>query len=145
MSFREMLRAFGRPGKGRRGTKRTGKAGPGLAVERLEDRLVPTTTLFLDFGETFPASGLQLTVKQLRETLNGPDLRSESRADTDTLTFKPLSSIVNDANALEGKVLELVQRYYAPFDVRVQRAGARNLTDVTNDLAQNGTDPTGHN
>src|SRR5262249_30017139 len=43
-------------------------------LEHLEDRLVPTTTLFLDFGEGLPSAGLTLTVRQLRDTLNGPDL-----------------------------------------------------------------------
>jgi hypothetical protein len=120
--------------------------------------LVPTTTLFLDFGEAFGPNGVQMTVKQLRDTFNGPDLKSDLAAsDTDTLTFRPLSSVVNfdydgdgvvnslvDANALERDVVRLVQRYYAPFDVNVQMSVVGSLTGVTTSLAQNGTDPTGH-
>src|SRR5207253_1520103 len=132
MSFRQTLRRFGWFGKSRRPTNRPGKSGPPLAVEPLEDRRVPTTTLYLNFGETFYGGGMTITVQQLRDTLNGPDLTSEGLADTDKVTFSPLSEAVNfeydgdltdnrlvDANTLERNVQALVQRYYAPFDVDV--------------------------
>src|SRR5262245_14886011 len=42
-------------------------------LEALEDRLVPTTTVFVDFGEGFNGS-LTMRADQLRDTLVGPNL-----------------------------------------------------------------------
>lgn len=135
-----------------------------LKVESLEERVVPTTKLFLDFGDAFPAGGLQMTVEQLRDTLNGPDL-SGGGIDTngmglgnrDTLTFTSLSSAVNfdydgngavnsdDARHLQENVVDLVQRYYRPFDITVEEASAASLADVTRSLGQNAASTTGRN
>src|SRR5262245_36479763 len=64
------------------GLARTSTAGSGRhqrrrrpsrpALENLEDRLVPTTTLFIDFGLALPAAGLPLSVNA---PLVGPSLR----------------------------------------------------------------------
>jgi Ca2+-binding RTX toxin-like protein len=128
-----------------------------LAVEGLEARDVPTTTLFLDFGESFPAGGLQMTVAELRDTLTGPDLNDPfiGLSDNTTLTFAPLAGLVDfdydgdgvanarDATALRDNTLALVRRFYDPFDVTVQVARAASLTDVTDALARNAGDASG--
>src|SRR5262249_20625910 len=38
------------------------------------------------------------------------------------------------ATALRGTVVSLVERYYAPFDVQVVTAAARNITDIYNTM-----------
>jgi hypothetical protein len=123
-------------------------------VEALEDRTLLTTTVYLDFGERFPAAGLTMTVQQLRDTLRGPDL-TPGLQNSDTLTFTPLANLVNfdyngdgltnaaDVADLRSAVVSLVQRYFAPFDVNVVTAAASNLADVTNTLAANNGDAHG--
>src|SRR5262249_47452178 len=125
--YRLLGRRPARPPRPR--SRRADRTRPG--VEALEVRIVPTTTLFLDFGDAFPGGGRQATVRQLRDTLTGPDLPDPlvGLADTTTLTFAPLTGLVNfdydgnglingqDASSLKSNVVALVQRYYAPFDV----------------------------
>lgn len=142
--------------KGERAPKKVVTWRPILEV--LEDRVVPTTTLFLDFGDAFPTAGLSMTVQQLRTTLAGPNLTeaaSGSLRNSDRLTFQPFASQVNfdyngdgandarDAATLRATILTLVQRYYAPFDIDIRVAAARNLTDVANSLTANRGDRTG--
>src|SRR5262245_60685949 len=42
-----------------------------LSMESLEDRVVPTTKLFIDFGTLLPAAGLALSVKDPPPLPNG--------------------------------------------------------------------------
>ncbi|MFO0881470.1 MAG: hypothetical protein U0840_29570, partial [Gemmataceae bacterium] len=123
-------------------------------LEELESRLVPTANLFVDFGDFFPAGGLQMTALQLRDTfgnggVQGPDVRTpdnantafdESITDSTGLTFRRTStlvtfdyngdSVVNNADyiSLRDNVMSLIQRYYAPFDVNVILAPAVDNT-----------------
>jgi hypothetical protein len=143
------------------------------ALEVLEDRTVPTTTLWLDFGDNFPLRSttvpgtsppvftseqlLDISVEQLRTTLSGPDLSSFGPSDTDTLRFRAFGHEVNfdynadgsvnavDAAQLRTAVVSLIERYYAPFDIDVRIAAASDLDDVTNRLAENAGDLTGQN
>ena len=130
--------------------------------ERLESRRLLTANLYVDFGDSFPAAGLQMTVKQLRDTfsnggIQGPDLRPETRADTsanyvdsDTLTYKPFNPLITfdyngdgsvnaqDATDLRNNVLWLIKRYYSPLDVNVQTAAASSVSDIINTLKASG-------
>lgn len=144
--------------------------------EALEDRLVPTTTLWLDFGDNFPAHStsvpgayppvfttefyLDMTVQQLRTTLSGPDLRSSTAGallDSDTVRFTPFADEVTfdyngdgrvdpaDADQLRAAVMDLVTRYYEPFDIDIRVGEASNLAAVTAALAANSGSLTGRN
>src|SRR4051794_30553594 len=86
-----------------RATKR-----PRLSITWLEDRTVPTSNLYLDFGDSLPAGGFNLTVDQLKGSLGsggiqGPDFttgQDNNLAGGDNLQFVSLSTIVNvDYNA----------------------------------------------
>lgn len=154
MRLPKRLRSFfGRRAHGRRPSP----ASRPPRVEALEDRLVPTTTLFLDFGDRFPTAGLQMEVRELRDTLTGPDLADPfiGLNDGDTLTFAAFDPLVTfdydgdgatnaqDATRLRADIIDLVERYYAPFDINVEVAAANNLTDVRNTLDRNAGDATG--
>ena len=112
-----------------------------LAMESLEAKRLLTSTLYLDFGDGFPAAGLFMQASDLSGDfasggIQGPDLvdsgtdGAEIQSDTQ-LQFDPLEGLItfdynNDglANAhdytdLRRDVVELVQRYYAPFDLEV--------------------------
>lgn len=138
------------------------------SLERLEDRVVPTSTVFLDFGEGFAGGQLLLTVDALERSVgdggySGPDLEEYDIPDDLTLTFRSLRSLMasspafqvdhtgngayTDADyvALRDDILRLVQRQYAPFDVNVQLASAASRTDVRNALSANARDRTGEN
>src|SRR5262245_44320987 len=75
-----------------------------LGVGSLEERALMTTTLFVDFGDAFPAAGLNMKVSELATTLHGPNLAASDNPVTkatgglyqneDTLTFTPLNSLV---------------------------------------------------
>lgn len=106
-------------------------------VERLEDRLLLTATLYLDFGDRFPHGGLIDTVGNFRGAgTNGPSFRGDGGAtDASRLTFTRFSATVSsalidydhdgqagtvaDAASLRGDIVGFVQRYYAPFDITV--------------------------
>src|SRR5262245_27955542 len=77
-------------------------------IERLERRRLLTSNVYLDFGDNFPAGGLQMTALTLRNTfgssgLQGPDLRqpdvastpvNEAITDATNLNFAPTSPLV---------------------------------------------------
>jgi hypothetical protein len=132
-----------------------------LGVEQLEDRLLPTTTLFLDFGEGFNGS-LNMSVAALRDTLVGPQFRgdgSPALRDSTNLRFDPLRAVVANQNidfngrgahgdeadylALRDSILNLVRRHYAPFAVNVVVGNANSLADVTTAMGANAGDITG--
>ncbi len=133
-----------------------------LQLEKLEDRTLLTSNLFLDFGDNFPAGGLGTNVLQLRNTFNagtpgiqGPDLRYPSTStisgtaftDTTPLNMTGLAPLINydynsDANVgdvqdyldLRDAVVSLVRSYYAPFDVAVFMAPALDNSSSANYL-----------
>src|SRR5262245_38621211 len=132
-------------------------------IECLEDRVVPTSNLFLDFGDNLPAGGLVMTVQQLRNNfgdspagMQGPDLRqadvagtsvNEANIDGTVIVYNPTAPLVTfdyngdtftnntDYTDLRAAVLSLVQRYYAPFDVNVQIAPAVDNSSSANYMA----------
>jgi hypothetical protein len=114
-----------------------------LNVERLEYRALPSSTLYVDFGDNFPVGGFDLTDLQLRSDfsaggLQGPNL---SFSDATLYRFLPASQRVTfDYNGsgtvnaqdwidLRTTAMSLVQRYYAPFDVNVVLAPAIDNTN----------------
>jgi hypothetical protein len=127
-----------------------------LECQPLEPRELLTATVFLDFGDKFPAGGLTITDKALASTLDGPDLMKSSLvtgvSPNTNLTFTPLGSLVNfdfngdkatnskDVTDLESAVVKLVQHYFAPFNVNVRVASATSASDISASLADSGND-----
>jgi hypothetical protein len=116
-----------------------------LALNRLEQRTLLTSTLYVDFGDNFPVGGFTLTNGQFGGNLgsggsgglSGPGL---GYASTELLRFLPASQRVTfDYNGsggvnaqdwidLRAATLAMVQRYYEPFDVNVVMAPVLNNT-----------------
>src|SRR5690606_22732707 len=109
-----------------------------LAIEPLEARQLLTANLYLDFGDNFPAGGLDMTVQELRTSLagggiQGPDLRTlgtPAMGDATPLRFSALAELVttggnafdyngdatidaSDYTQLRAAIVNLVRRYYA--------------------------------
>jgi Ca2+-binding RTX toxin-like protein len=131
---------------------------PRLAPEGLEARRLLTATVYLDFGDAFPAGGLTMTAQQLLTALNGPDLSQHPGiARTTNLAFQPVSSFLNidynrdgvvnanDLTKLEQDVLQVVRREYEPFNVNVQLARSSSVAQIAATLAANNGIPKGHN
>jgi hypothetical protein len=112
-------------------------------LERLEDRTVPTATLFVDFGDAFPVGGLQMSVQELRDDflagIQGPDLNglAPGLADGTNLRFTPLAAL-GPGTALRANVLTLLQRYYDPLDVDIVVTSNANILGIQIDLLFNG-------
>jgi hypothetical protein len=124
--------------------------------DHLESRIVPTTTVFLDFGLGLPAAGLDMTVPAIRNidgTNTGPDLRGfgmpNTLQDTHTVRFSRLNHDWDgdgdtddaDIEALRDAVLLIARRELAPFDVDVRVAAAGSDADIQARLHDN--DPGG--
>src|SRR5262245_41719127 len=96
MRFRSVLgRLNARPATATRRVKRPRNPTRRLQLGTLEDRVVLTTTLYLDLGLNLPAAGLQMTVQQLRDinggntgpNLNDSTLDNGGYADDQVMTF----------------------------------------------------------
>ncbi|MEX0642871.1 MAG: hypothetical protein WD468_09235 [Pirellulales bacterium] len=127
-----------------------------MALEHLEDRMLLTSVAYLDFGDSFPAGGLDMTVLQLRDTfanggIQGPDFREFDTnnnlvdyADGLGLQFTAMAPLVTfdyngvggvnatDYSDLRAAVLNLAQRFYNNLDVNVVLAPILdNTSDAT--------------
>lgn len=121
-----------------------------LRVEALEDRLVPTATLYLDFGDSFTgANGLttngtnNVTENDFVTMVNGPNLTNTG---TNVFTFTSFAAqgaaaglTAAQITTMRNDIITLVQRYYAPFDVNIVVAAAATLQNVQTTLASTGT------
>ncbi len=131
-----------------------------LMVEQLEVRDLLTSVLYVDFGDNFPADGLDMTVGQLRGAIagnvgiQGPDFREFAAdnvtivdyADTLGLRFTGTSPLVTfdyngvggvtgaDYTDLRSNVLSLTQRYYNNIDCNVVIAPALDNSSDANYL-----------
>ncbi|MFO0807997.1 MAG: hypothetical protein U0746_05200 [Gemmataceae bacterium] len=119
---------------------------PRPALETLETRNLLTSTLYLDFGDSFPTGGLSMTGLQLRNTfaaggIQGPNLTGvASVTDTTTLRFTGTAGLVTfdyngsgtadatDYTDLRAATLAITRRYYASFDVDVVVAPTLDAT-----------------
>jgi hypothetical protein len=108
-----------------------------------------TSTLYVDFGDSFPAGGFNVTKNNLSTAitaggLGGPTI---NLAGNPTLNFRGLNTYMAGANgfdyngsgavtaadytALRADALSVVRQLYAPFDVNVQLAPALDNTSST--------------
>src|SRR5262249_30279360 len=135
-----------------------------LSVESLEGRLMPKTTLYVDFGLGLQAGGLTTTVADpssplgnLRDivggaTRAGPDF---SVALVQGATPPPATAQVNfaqvslpfdyngdgannrnDLLSLETDVMRVLDRTFQPFDVAIRPSQAASITGINNKLAE---------
>src|SRR5262245_55879267 len=115
-----------------------------LTAERLEDRVTPAATVYVDFGFNFPAGRLTVTDAQMSMgTINGPTvfgaghtivpLLTTVQNQTIDLTGDGVSDIA-DAQLLGGRIIEVMERAFAPLDITVRIASTANITDVANTL-----------
>ena len=119
--------------------------------ELLEQRYVLTSTLYLDFGDNFPAGGLAMTVDELQDSfgssgLQGPNLVGDEDAGQPAivagtpLLFTGLSGLITfdyngsgmvnatDYTDLRTDIISLVARYYSVFDLNIVIAPAVDNT-----------------
>jgi Ca2+-binding RTX toxin-like protein len=132
----------------------------GLVIESLEDRLMPSTTLFIDFAQKLNA-GVTGTATQLRNldqqadgtpiTDTGPDLSSIGAFNTPAganVTVQTTSlgfdydgngtkGDAADVTKLQDDVVAIVAREYAPFDVEVKTAASADLNGIRTTLHAN--------
>lgn len=99
-------------------------------TECLEARVMPTTTLYVDFGDRFPGGVLNTTVGELDSTqvgfnpdIDGPPFDDGSDNDYPANTSLSLTSFNNlygdAASAMRTTVMEVVRRTFEPFDITV--------------------------
>jgi hypothetical protein len=132
------------------------------ALERLEERQLLTTTVFVDFGESYARNQL-VSVGDLRRDLIGPDIAFGPYQDTDLLQLTPLRSVMNDMAArgqridlnddgrvdstdwfqLRDTTMALVRRVFEPFDINVEMVSAPSGTGIKQIMARNAGDPSG--
>ncbi len=120
-------------------------------LESLEERVVPTANLFLDFGENFPASGLVVTPTELSTLVTKGGLGGPTTIKGADLNITSLSSVIvgkidhNDDGILDEQdyldyrddVLALVQRYYEPFNVNVQLVNNSSVATINSAMQAN--------
>ena len=107
----------------------------GLAVEPLEERRLLTTTVYVDFGDRFPAAALTDTIGHLTSTTSGanPDIDGPVLYDATKTNYPAATSFTMTAfNSIYGAestadratIMSLVRRFYEPLDVTVSELTA---------------------
>lgn len=124
-------------------------------IEPLEERLLLSTTLFLDFGAGVGmGNNFDTTAAAYRDIFganSGTNLTDDGLAGSATLRFAPLSYDFNldgmtsnaDITALANAVLPLAQRALEPFDIDIVLGSAANLAAAATAVAANAGDATG--
>lgn len=102
-----------------------------LTLEYLEDRVLPTATLYIDYGDRFPGGVLNTTVGGIRSTvsgsnpnIDGPQLFDSSGTNYASATSVAVSSLnrlygVATASTMRATMDALVQRFYQGLDITV--------------------------
>jgi hypothetical protein len=124
-------------------------------LEPLEDRLLLSTTVFLDFGAGIGMGNtMDTTAAAYRDIFGagtGTNLTDDGLAGDDTLRFTPLNYDfdldfdidADDITALSNAVLPLAQRALEPFDIDIVLSAATNLADAGTAVDANDADATG--
>ena len=124
-------------------------------LEPLEDRILFSTTLFLDFGAGVGMNNsFDVTAAQYRDIFGantGTNLTDDGLAANGTLRFTPLaydfdldSDMDNDdLTALANAVLPLAQRALEPFDINLVVRSSANLAAAVTEVAANAGDASG--
>lgn len=126
-----------------------------LRFEPLEERILLSTTLFLDFGVGVGmGNSFDTTAAGYRDVFGantGTDLTDNGLAGTDTLRLAPLSYDFDldgntdnaDLTALANAVMPLAQRALEPFDISLTIGTATGLADAQTAVGANAGDTTG--
>src|SRR5262245_57266512 len=129
---------------------------PRPLMEPLEERLLLSTTIFLDFGVGVGmGNNMDTTAAAVRDIFGantGTNLTDNGLAGTATLRFTPLnydfdgSGVADNADltALANAVVPLAQRALEPFDIDIAVGNAANLAAAVTAVDANDADPTGH-
>jgi hypothetical protein len=124
-------------------------------IEPLEDRILFSTTLFLDFGAGLGMNNsFDVTAAQYRDIFGantGTDLTNDGLAANSTLRFTPLAydfdmnGSIEDADitALTNAVLPLAQRALEPFDIDLVVRSSVDLAGAVTAVAANAGDASG--
>ena len=123
-----------------------------MVVERLEDRVLLTSTLYVDFGDRFPVAGLTGTVGTLRTATSGVagdpavagpnmdkdmngDFTGAATDDEDGFTMLPFAtsfanggSYTGGLTQLRADIMSFVRRFYEPYDIDVIELTANAIT-----------------
>ena len=123
-----------------------------IAFERLEDRLLLSANLYVDFGDAFPSGVLNTTVGALDSTTHGsnPNIDGPRLSDSsgnlyplgNPVTIQSFNSVYGAAGAAEAAtdratIMDMVERFYEPLDISVVQASATSLDDMSDTLGQN--------
>jgi hypothetical protein len=121
-----------------------------LLLEQFEGRLVPTTSLFLDFGDNLTGTnGMttdgtnSVTHNNFISQVNGPNFGLGTGVPGSTIyTFTSFAASATAAGFtsqqitdMELTILATVRSYYAPFDVNVTPLIGNNGAQTLNDIA----------
>ncbi len=124
-------------------------------LEPLEDRILFSTTLFLDFGAGVGMNNsFDVTAVQYRDIFGantGTNLTDDGLAANGTLRFTPLAydfdldsdTDNDDITALTNAVLPLAQRALEPFDINLVVRSSANLAAAVTEVAANAGDASG--
>ncbi len=128
------------------------------SLERLEDRRLLTTTVFLDFGDGFQ-SNLLTTIGEIRRDLVGPDIRLGTFLNDDEIvSIVPMRTVISEQRfdfnddgrsdssdyvQLRSAIVDTVRRHFEPFDINVEVVSSRSATESIGAMRRNLGDPTG--
>src|SRR5262245_19649977 len=128
------------------------RAQSALVFEELEGRILLSSTLFVDFGGSFPVGTLSTTVGDLdnhtsgmNPNIDGPvltDGAGNNYAANTPVAIQSFNSVYGAANSATATadrtaIMNLVQRFYAPLDVNVVQNSAASLDDISAALGAN--------
>src|SRR5512134_3133652 len=125
-----------------------------LLFEPLEERLLLSATLYLDYGDLFPGGFLNTTVGALDTTVSGsnPDIDGPVLSDSTGANYAGATAVsiqsfnsVYGANTVEAAadravIDDLVERMYEPFDINIVQASAASLADISVTLGLTATE-----
>ena len=127
-SWLKGLNLSARPSRGVRRRNRTDRAKNKLTAEVLEDRTVPTATLYIDYGDNFPGGKLTDTVGNLQRVVDGPvltDGTGTAYAAGTPFTLTSFNTLYGtNAASLRAKIDQMVSRFYQPLNITVVDLGS---------------------
>jgi hypothetical protein len=124
-------------------------------VEALEDRVVPTVRLFVDFGDNFGASGLSITNAELTGSFASGGLQGPLGLGVAKMTYTSLGDEIigtldyngdgtrntADYTDLKRDVLDIVKRVYEPFNLIVEEVASNSVAAIRAKMEANNANP----
>lgn len=124
-------------------------------VEALEDRVVPTVHLFIDFGDSFGASGLSITDAELTGSFAGGGIQGPVGLGVGSMKYTSLGDEIvgvldynhdgvldtADYDDLKTDIISLVQRVYEPYNVIVEEVANNSIATIRGEMEANNANP----